>query len=126
MENVEHRRAVSILGLNESFTGDELKRQYKLYARKFHPDNKLTGNEDKFHEVQKAYEFLQDNQDKQDTVNQSREEGKNICPMCNGAGKRREKIKTSRGYIARKVKCMYCEGTGLKKQTGDGTWEINF
>lgn len=123
---MDRRQAISILGLGESFTEDELKRQHRLYAKKFFPDNNLEANDDRFIEVQKAYEYLKDNLDKQGTVTPNWEEGKYVCPMCNGTGKRREKIKTSRGYMARKVKCMYCEGTGLKKQTGDGTWEINF
>lgn len=36
----------------------ELKSKYKILARKYHPDNKESGDEDKFKLIQRAWNFL--------------------------------------------------------------------
>ncbi|ABW25480.1 molecular chaperone DnaJ [Acaryochloris marina] len=52
-----------ILGVSRSADPDELKRSYRRLARKYHPDvNKEPGAEDKFKEINKAYETLSDPQ----------------------------------------------------------------
>jgi len=56
----ETKDLYEILGINRSATAQEIKKAYKQLARKYHPDNKETGNEDKFKEVSLAYEVLQD------------------------------------------------------------------
>lgn len=49
------------LGVNRSATAEEITKAYKQLARKFHPDlNKEKGAEDKFKEVNEAYEVLKD------------------------------------------------------------------
>lgn len=49
-----------ILGLEEGASQDEIKKAYKKYAKKFHPD--LHGNDEffkeRFQEIQEAYETL--------------------------------------------------------------------
>ncbi|MGK7891606.1 MAG: molecular chaperone DnaJ [Leptolyngbyaceae cyanobacterium] len=48
-----------ILGVSRSADKDELKRAYRRLARKYHPDvNKETGAEEKFKEINRAYEVL--------------------------------------------------------------------
>jgi curved DNA-binding protein len=49
------------LGINQSASADEIKKAYRRLARKYHPDiNKEAGAEDKFKEINAAYEILSD------------------------------------------------------------------
>jgi molecular chaperone DnaJ len=55
-----------VLGLSRGASKDEIKKSYRKLARQFHPDvNKEAGAEDKFKEVQRAYEILSDEQKRQ-------------------------------------------------------------
>lgn len=49
-----------ILGINKSASKDDIKRSYRKLAKQYHPDNKETGDEAKFKEVQEAYDILYD------------------------------------------------------------------
>ena len=51
-----------ILGLNPFASNEEIKKAYKLYASKFHPDKHQGDNffEDRFKEIAEAYEYLSD------------------------------------------------------------------
>ena len=51
-----------VLGVNKSASKDDIKSAYRKLAKKYHPDNKETGNEAKFKEVQEAYDILYDDQ----------------------------------------------------------------
>lgn len=52
-----------VLGVARGASKDEIKKAYRKLARQFHPDvNKDDGAEDKFKEVQRAYEVLADDQ----------------------------------------------------------------
>ena len=53
-----------LLGVSRSASDSEIKSAYKKAARKFHPDNTDTGNEDMFKKVGEAYEVLKDPQKK--------------------------------------------------------------
>ncbi|MCD8213872.1 MAG: DnaJ domain-containing protein [Campylobacter sp.] len=49
------------LGVSKGATNDEIKKAYRRLARKYHPDiNKDSGAEDKFKEINAAYEILSD------------------------------------------------------------------
>lgn len=56
---MNRQQAIKILNLKKNYTDEELKKQYRLMALKFHPDkNKSkTANED-FQNIQAAYSFL--------------------------------------------------------------------
>ena len=54
-----------ILGVSKSASADELKRAYRIKARKHHPDvDKSPGAEEKFKEINEAYQILSDPQKK--------------------------------------------------------------
>lgn len=112
---MNYKKAIEVLELRQGFSAEELQKSYKGLAKKYHPDNSLTGDEQMFMAIKEAYDFLSDSsntsQKKSDSVNTRRDM---VCPMCNGNGWRREKIKTPRGYVAQRVKCTSCNGTGRK------------
>lgn len=49
-----------ILGVSKNATKEEIKKAYRRLAHRYHPDNKATGNEKKFKEVNEAYQIIQD------------------------------------------------------------------
>lgn len=55
-----------VLGLNKSASKDDIKSSYRKLAKKYHPDiNKEPGAEEKFKEVQEAYDVLYDDKKRQ-------------------------------------------------------------
>ena len=53
------RDAYEVLGISKSATQDEIKAAHRKLAKKYHPDiNKEADAEEKFKEVQEAYEVL--------------------------------------------------------------------
>jgi curved DNA-binding protein len=58
---MQYRDYYEILGVTRGADADEVKRAYRKLARKFHPDvSKERNAEEKFKEVQEAYEVLRD------------------------------------------------------------------
>lgn len=52
-----------VLGVSKNASKDEIKKAYRKLAKEYHPDrNKEAGAEDKFKEVQEAYDILSDEQ----------------------------------------------------------------
>jgi curved DNA-binding protein CbpA len=47
-----------VLQVSPSAEPETIHRVYRLLAQRFHPDNKETGNEDRFREMQEAYDVL--------------------------------------------------------------------
>ena len=58
----EKRDYYEVLGVNKSASKDDIKSAYRKLAKKYHPDNKETGDEAKFKEIQEAYDILYDDQ----------------------------------------------------------------
>ncbi len=54
-----------VLGVSKNAGAEELKKAYRTQARKYHPDvNKEAGAEDRFKEINEAYQVLSDPQKK--------------------------------------------------------------
>ncbi|HEY8445224.1 MAG TPA: DnaJ domain-containing protein, partial [Bacilli bacterium] len=67
-----------VLGVSRDATEDEIKKAYRTLAKKYHPDvSKEPDAEEKFKEVQEAYEVLSDPQ-KREQYNQFGHEGPNL------------------------------------------------
>lgn len=49
-----------ILGVSKNATKEEVKKAYRKLAHRYHPDNKTTGNEKKFKEINEAYQTLRE------------------------------------------------------------------
>ncbi|RXZ77184.1 molecular chaperone DnaJ [Paenibacillaceae bacterium] len=59
----EKRDYYEVLGINKDASDDEIKKSYRVLARKYHPDvNKEAGAETQFKEVKEAYDVLSDTQ----------------------------------------------------------------
>lgn len=64
------RDPYSLLGVSSSASDDEIKKAYRVLAKKYHPDvNKNAGAEDKFIEIQNAYESIMDARKRGDSSN---------------------------------------------------------
>ena len=59
------RDLYEVLGIQKSASKDQIKSAYRKLAKTYHPDNKETGDEAKFKEVQEAYDILYDDQKRQ-------------------------------------------------------------
>lgn len=49
-----------VLGINKSASQDEIKKAYRKLAKMYHPDNKETGDAEKFKECSEAFSVLSD------------------------------------------------------------------
>lgn len=77
------------LEINENSSADEIKKAYRKLARKYHPDvNKDSGAEEKFKEINAAYEVLSNPEKKQqyDQYGDSMFGGQNFHDFARGQG----------------------------------------
>ena len=58
----DKRDYYDVLGVKKNASKDEIKSAYRKLAKQYHPDNKETGDEAKFKEIQEAYDILYDDQ----------------------------------------------------------------
>ena len=63
---MEKRDYYEVLGVNKDSKKEDIKKAYRKLVKKYHPDvNKQDGAEEKFKEIQEAYEVLSDDSKKQ-------------------------------------------------------------
>lgn len=80
----QQRDLYEVLGLSKGASDDEIKKAYRKLAKQYHPDmNKEKGAEEKFKEVQHAYDVLSD-AEKRQLYDQYGHAG--IDPQAQGAG----------------------------------------
>jgi curved DNA-binding protein len=80
---VQYKDYYEILGISRDASKDEIQRAYRKLARKFHPDlNKEAGSEEKFKEINEAYEVLKDpaKREKYDQFGSNWQQGDNFQP----------------------------------------------
>lgn len=77
-----------VLGVGRGAAPDEIKKAFRKLARQYHPDNKETGSEAKFKEINEAYEVLSDEQKRAmyDRFGHSAPGGAGFDPFAGGAG----------------------------------------
>ncbi|MCA9460109.1 MAG: DnaJ domain-containing protein [Nanoarchaeota archaeon] len=57
---IDLNKNLELLGLSKNFSYHDVKNAYRKLAQMYHPDNKITGNSEKFREIKEAYEFLKE------------------------------------------------------------------
>jgi len=80
---VQYKDYYETLGVSRNASRDEIQRVYRKLARKYHPDlNKKAGSEDKFKEINEAYEVLKDpeKRKKYDQIGSGWQQGDNFRP----------------------------------------------
>ena len=80
---MEYKDYYKTLGVDRDASLDEIKKQYRILARKYHPDlNKEKDAEEKFKEVRKAYEVLKSPEKRKayDQIGKQWKEGERFTP----------------------------------------------
>ena len=80
---VEYKDYYAILGVNRDAKPDDIRKAYRKLAKEFHPDvNKSAGAEDKYKEINEAYEVLKDpaKREKYDRLGADWKNGQDFTP----------------------------------------------
>ena len=86
---MKYKDYYEILGVKRDATDAEIKSAYRKLARKYHPDvNKEKGAEEKFKDINEAYEVLGDKEKRQryDTLGSGFQNGADFDPSMGGFG----------------------------------------
>ena len=81
--SVQFKDYYDILSISRDASKEDIQRAYRNLARKFHPDlNKEAGSDEKFKEINEAYEVLKDpgKRDKYDQIGRGWQQGDNFQP----------------------------------------------
>jgi len=107
-----------VLGVSKGAAEREIKKAYKKLAMKYHPDRAQGDKslEEKFREVQEAYEILSDERKRaaydqygHAGVDPNRAGGgAGACPTCKGNGQ----VQMRQGFFAVQQTCPTCSGKG--------------
>ncbi len=72
---MDNKEALQIIGVLDNSTDEEVKRAYRILVRKYHPDNRVSGDVNKFNRVNEAYKWIL-NKNKLDRIRAERGDGK--------------------------------------------------
>lgn len=80
---MQYKDYYKILGVSREASTDEIRKAYRKLAKQYHPDiNKEPGAEDKYKEINEAYEVLKDpdKREKYDTLGMNWQQGQDFTP----------------------------------------------
>ncbi len=80
---MQYKDYYKILGVSRESSTDEIRKAYRKLAKQYHPDiNKEPGAEDKYKEINEAYEVLKDpdKRSKYDTLGMNWQQGQDFTP----------------------------------------------
>ena len=80
---VTYKDYYAVLGIDRNATQDDVRKAYRNLAKKYHPDvNKSPGSEERYKEINEAYEVLKDPDKRQryDTLGNQWREGQTFTP----------------------------------------------
>lgn len=99
----------NILEMTPTSNIDAVKAQYRVLAKKYHPDlHKDTGR--RFNMISEAYQFILNNKS---LINFNMNPGRTICPKCSGLGKVSVPRKGAFGVKHTIEVCPMCGGNRL-------------